>query len=50
MIVIDTIVSPTQEVTMLWIAVATIPPALIGIVLAIRSDAKAEPDIADWDR
>ena len=35
---------------MLWIAVATIPLALIGIVLAIRADAKAEPDVTDWDR
>jgi hypothetical protein len=42
--------APTQEVTMLGIAVATIPLALIGIVLAIRADAKAEPDIAERDR
>ena len=35
---------------MLWIAVATILLALIGIVLAVRADAKAEPDVADWDR
>jgi hypothetical protein len=50
MIATVTIVPPTQEVTMLWMAVATILIALVGIVLAVRADAKAEPDVADWDR
>jgi MFS-type transporter involved in bile tolerance (Atg22 family) len=35
---------------MLWMAVATILIALVGIVLSVRADAKAEPDVADWDR